>query len=110
MTTQDHLKTYHNNIRAGRSTPPPSIPVDQTFGIGNLSEVEKSSFLFQPPDLGESGQQGEGSDPHLGDLPCELSAQLEDRRTLWLWLLYLARLMIELSLSLTWRDVMLPLT
>jgi hypothetical protein len=93
MTTQDHLKTYHNNIRAGRSTPPPSIPVDQTFGIGNLSE---------------SGQQGEGSDPHLGDLPCELSAQLEDRRTLWL--LYFARLMIELSLSLTWRDAMLPLT
>lgn len=60
----------------GNITPPPCIPVDHTFGIGKLSEVEKSS-LFQPPRSGESGQQSEGSDPHLGDLPCKLSAQLQ---------------------------------
>lgn len=40
----------------GNITPLSCIPVDHTFGIGKLSEVEKSS-LFQPPDLGNQGSR-----------------------------------------------------
>jgi hypothetical protein len=110
MTAHDHPPeppSCYNKFRACRSTPPPSIPVDQTFGIGNLSEVEKSSFLFQPPDLGNQGSKAKEV-IHISATCLQLSAQLQGRDCFGCCILH--ALTTALSLLLTWRDAMPPLT